>query len=43
MESPPVGKVWRATVDPWRLLAGITYPDEREYVVDTDQLDIVEN
>jgi hypothetical protein len=38
-----VGKVWRATVDPWRLLAGITYPDEHEYVVDTDGLDIVED
>jgi hypothetical protein len=38
-----VGKVWRATVDPWRLLAGITYPDEHEYVVDTDHLDIVED
>jgi hypothetical protein len=38
-----VGKVWRATVDPWRLLAGITYPDEHEYVVDTDELDIVED
>ena len=39
----PVGKVWRATVEPWRLLAGITYPDEHEYVVDTDELDIVED
>ncbi len=39
----PLGKVWRATVDPWRLLAGLTYPDEHEYVVDTDGLEMVED
>jgi hypothetical protein len=39
----PVEKIWVATVDPWRLLAGFRYPDEHDYVVDTDGLDIVED
>lgn len=36
------GKLWTATVDPWRLLAQNTDRAEAEYVVDTDGLDIAE-
>jgi hypothetical protein len=43
LDRRPVEKIWVATVDPWRLLTGITYPDEHEYVVDTDGLEIVED
>jgi len=37
----PIGSVWEATVEPWRLLARNDDPDgrnEAEYVVDTDGL-----
>jgi hypothetical protein len=37
------GKVWCATVEPWRLLARYTERNEREYVVDTDGLPVVED
>lgn len=39
----PVGQVWQATVEPWRLLARNEGPenrDESEYVVDTEGLEI---
>jgi hypothetical protein len=39
----PLGKVWKATVEPWRLLARNTGREEAEYVVNTDGLDIIED
>lgn len=42
----PLGKVWSAEVEPWRLLArndGPSGRNESEYVVDTDELVIVEH
>jgi hypothetical protein len=38
----PKGTVWRASVEPWRLLAQNTDRQEREYVVDTFGLTITE-
>lgn len=39
----PLCRVWRATVEPWRLLARHTTRDGHEYVVDTDALLIMED
>lgn len=36
----PLGVLWQATVDPWRLLAKNTERDEHEYVVDTQGMTI---
>ncbi len=38
--SRPLGRVWTATVEPWRLMASNRDRAEREYVVDTDGLAI---